>query len=64
MKIINMKEYKDVIRDYRIPDYIIQDTNKRIDDWIKSGGKEDDPYIFQQFRYIENYINVKVKNKI
>lgn len=61
MKINNLEEYKIVLRDYRIPEYIIDDTNKRINDWLKSGGKEDDPYMFQQFRYIENYINMKNK---
>lgn len=30
------------------------DIDKRISDWLSAGGKEEDPYIFQQVRFAEN----------
>lgn len=33
---------------------VIMDINKRITDWMSSGGNAGDPYIEQQVRYAEN----------
>ncbi len=33
---------------HQLPLVVLQDINKRITDWIASGGKEDDSYIEQQ----------------
>ncbi|MEG2289077.1 MAG: hypothetical protein RSA29_04545 [Clostridium sp.] len=41
---------------YEIPHEVLKDINKRITDWLASGGKEDDPYIKQQFRYAERFV--------
>lgn len=41
---------------YNLPKEVLQDIDKRITDWIASGGKEDDPYIKQQLRFAERFI--------
>lgn len=33
---------------------VLADVDKRITDWKASGGKDTDPYIEQQARYVEN----------
>ncbi|MCI3027712.1 hypothetical protein LMF32_00990 [Desemzia sp. C1] len=33
---------------------VLADVNQRINDWLASGGKDDDPYIQQQVRFAEN----------
>ncbi|MCU5600400.1 DUF6877 family protein [Bacillus wiedmannii] len=35
---------------------VLQDINNSIKDWIVSGGKEDDPYIEQQLRFVERVV--------
>ena len=42
-----------------LPTAALQDIDKRITDWLASGGSEDDAYIKQQFRYAEKVINYK-----
>lgn len=37
----------------QIPIEVLEDVMNRIKDWIVSGGKEDDPYIEQQLRFVE-----------
>ncbi|MDG0950505.1 DUF6877 family protein [Bacillus paranthracis] len=37
----------------QIPINVLEDVTNRIKDWIVSGGKEDDPYIEQQLRFVE-----------
>lgn len=41
---------------HQLPLAVLQDINKRITDWMASGGKEDDPYIEQQLRFAQNVI--------
>ena len=41
---------------HQLPLVVLQDINKRITDWMASGGQEDDPYIEQQLRFARNFI--------
>ncbi|MGG0669852.1 DUF6877 family protein [Lederbergia citrisecunda] len=41
---------------HKLPIEAIQDINQRIKDWTMSGGKEDDPYVWQQLRYAERFV--------
>lgn len=44
---------------------VLTDVDKRISDWKASGGKDDDPYMEQQARYVENVADVfKQKHSI
>lgn len=40
-----------------LPLRVIQDIDKRIGDWLATGGSLEDPYVKQQFRYAENVVN-------
>ena len=42
----------------KLPVVVIKDIEKRITDWLATGGSEDDPYIRQQFRYAENFLRM------
>ena len=59
MKITNHEEFNEAVLKYSIPAEILLDIKGRIGDWLLSGGSFDDPYIKQQYRFIENYINLK-----
>lgn len=48
----------DVVR-YNVPESILNDINKRITDWLASGGTMEDNYIKQQYRFVERYLNSK-----
>lgn len=52
---------EDLIRyAHLIPHEVLVDIDKRIGDWLASGGSIDDGYIKQQFRYAEGFLK-KVK---
>lgn len=42
----------------KLPTAAIADTDKRISDWLASGGTPEDSYIKQQYRYVENLLNM------
>lgn len=46
-----------------LPAPVIQDIDKRISDWLASGGSIEDSYIKQQYRYAENVINFYLNRK-
>lgn len=39
-----------------LPVHVLSDIDKRISDWLASGGKEEDNYIKKQYRYAENVL--------
>lgn len=43
---------------HKIPFAALKDIDKRITDWMASGGNLEDGYIKQQFRYAENIIRL------
>ncbi|MDU4910579.1 DUF6877 family protein [Clostridium baratii] len=53
IKINNMKELTKYSRE--LPIEVQEDIQRRIGDWILSGGSYEDSYIKQQFRYVENF---------
>ena len=40
-----------------LPAIVLQDIDKRITDWLASGGKLEDQYVKQQFRYAEKVMS-------
>ena len=61
MKIKNEKILKKYIG--LIPDIVLEDIDKRMSDWFSMGGKIEDGYIEQQYRYLERYLELKNKFK-
>lgn len=41
----------------QLPIPVLEDINKRICDWLASGGKEDDMYIEQQLKYAMRFVS-------
>lgn len=39
-----------------LPKMVLEDINKRIGDWLASGGSAYDPYIEQQLRFAKRFI--------
>ena len=59
MKVNNIEDFnKSISNNPGIPIEVLIDIKSRIGDWTTSGGSLDDPYIKQQFRYIENVIKI------
>ena len=55
-----MKEFK-TFAEFRlnidlIPNTVAIDVMKRINDWLSSGGKEEDPYIQKQLKFASYFI--------
>ncbi|CUP06463.1 Uncharacterised protein [Clostridium baratii] len=59
IKINNMKELTKYSRE--LPIEVQEDIQRRIGDWILSGGSYEDSYIKQQFRYVEKLLNSRCK---
>ncbi|EQF22280.1 hypothetical protein QEW_4449 [Clostridioides difficile CD160] len=53
----NIQQLNDALKKYNIPSIILEDVDRRITNWFADGGNENDAYIKQQYRYIENFIN-------
>lgn len=41
-----------------VPSHALRDINQRIRDHLASGGKDDDPYIYQQLRYAKRFVGL------
>ncbi|QDY21945.1 hypothetical protein CGQ39_13585 [Clostridium botulinum] len=56
---IKINSVEDIVKYSKyIPISALLDIDKRIADWLASGGKEDAPYVKQQFKYAENVVNL------
>lgn len=47
-----MQQIEELISEMPLP--VLQDVRQRLDDWMLSGGKDDDPYVEQQLRYMKH----------
>ncbi|HFL3653727.1 TPA: DUF6877 family protein [Clostridioides difficile] len=54
----NIQQLNDALSKYNIPFSVLDDVDRRITNWFADGGNENDAYIKQQYRYIENFINM------
>ncbi|WP_131042968.1 DUF6877 family protein [Clostridioides difficile] len=54
----NIQQLNDALNKYNIPFSVLNDVDRRITNWFADGGNENDTYIKQQYRYIENFINM------
>lgn len=61
IEIKNMEDLSGNLKN--LPTAAIADIDKRITDWIASGGDFKDGYIKQQFRYAENIINARRRHE-
>lgn len=47
----------------KLPFEVLVDIDKRIGDWLLSGGKHDDPYVWQQLRYAQGVSELMERRK-
>lgn len=59
VRISNIEEMMKAVKKYNVPYEVVKDVDQRITDWRSMGGSIDAPYIQQQFRFVENFINSK-----
>lgn len=52
---MGINTFEDLIK-VNLPVEIIKDIDKRVTDWLATGGNEDDPYVRRQFKYAENFL--------
>ena len=55
---IKINNFKDFLNySDRLPISVLEDIDKRIGDWLATGGTLEDDYIKQQFKYAERVLN-------
>lgn len=54
---MNINTIEDLLK-ASLPVEVVKDIEKRITDWLATGGSYDDPYIKQQFRYAANFLRM------
>jgi len=47
-----MEQIEELISEMPLP--VLKDVQQRLNDWAAGGGKEDDPYVEQQLRYMKH----------
>lgn len=55
-----MEQIEELINEMPLP--VLKDIQQRLTDWASSGGKDDDPYVEQQLRYLQN-VSKAIKRK-
>lgn len=40
----------------KIPLQVLEDVNRRLGDWLASGGNETDQYVWQQLKYAKRFV--------
>ncbi|MGL5766296.1 MAG: DUF6877 family protein [Sarcina sp.] len=63
VEINNLNDLIDAIGKYSVQLHVVNDVNNRIKDWLSSGGNENDTYILNQCKYVENIINKRMGEK-
>ena len=51
-----MKKINQLLEEYDFPAETVLDIKQRLSDWLVSGGKPTDAYVWQQVRCLENCI--------
>lgn len=41
----------------KLPISVVEDINKRMSDWLSSGGSVEDDYIKRQYKYAQDVVN-------
>lgn len=47
-----MEQIEELISEMPLP--VLKDVQQHLNDWAAGGGKEDDPYVEQQLRYMKH----------
>lgn len=47
-----MEQIEELINEMPLP--VLKDIQQRLTDWASSGGKDDDPYVEHQLRYMKH----------
>lgn len=58
VEINDIEQLNEILGKYNLSIEVLQDIDKRISNWLASGGNIDDNYIWQQCKYVENIINI------
>lgn len=57
VEITDIEGLREVMKTDRLPSHVVEDINKRINDWLESGGSEKDIYIKNQINYANRVLS-------